>query len=232
MTTINQKVSHTTAELNAIWNKTEKSNDKTNRQLLGLAPVNCKGEQVTQFTLFYTGKKIRAALDATDSQKWSQKKMDKFDKENGTQHGLILSEITDKTYANTIRSICLHCWDNLTAWEEAIESVTPDYKINSLESFYKAIKEAMKATDEATETTETGDEATETTDEATETTDDEATETDEAAETLPESVEEFGTAIAALYLAGMAKGFNEKEMTQIATDVMKRALTKTKKLAA
>ena len=220
MTTINQKVSHTTAELNAIWNKTEKSNDKTNRQLLGLAPVNCKGEQVTQFTLFYTGKKIRAALDATDSQKWSQKKMDKFDKENGTQHGLILSEITDKTYANTIRSICLHCWDNLTAWEEAIESVTPDYKINSLESFYKAIKEAMKATDEATETTETGDEATETTDEATETFPE------------PESVEEFGTAIAALYLAGMAKGFNEKEMAQIATDVMKRALTKTKKLAA
>ena len=220
MTTINQKVSHTTAELNAIWNKTEKSNDKTNRQLLGLAPVNCKGEQVTQFTLFYTGKKIRAALDATDSQKWSQKKMDKFDKENGTQHGLILSEITDKTYANTIRSICLHCWDNLTAWEEAIESVTPDYKINSLESFYKAIKEAMKATDEATETTETGDEATETTDEATETFPE------------PESVEEFGTAIAALYLAGMAKGFNEKEMTQIATNVMKRALTNTKKLAA
>ena len=220
MTTINQKVSHTTAELNAIWNKTEKSNDKTNRQLLGLAPVNCKGEQVTQFTLFYTGKKIRAALDATDSQKWSQKKMDKFDKENGTQHGLILSEITDKTYANTIRSICLHCWDNLTAWEEAIESVTPDYKINSLESFYKAIKKANKATDETTETTETGDEATETTDEATETFPE------------PESVEEFGTAIAALYLAGMAKGFNEKEMAQIATDVMKRALTNTKKLAA
>ena len=155
-----------------------------------------------------------------NSQKWSQKKMDKFDKENGTQHGLILSEITDKTYANTIRSICLHCWDNLTAWEEAIESVTPDYKINSLESFYKAIKEAMKATDEATETTETGDEATETTDEATETFPE------------PESVEEFGTAIAALYLAGMAKGFNEKEMAQIATDVMKRALTNTKKLAA
>ena len=220
MTTINQKVSHTTAELNAIWNKTEKSNDKTNRQLLGLAPVNCKGEQVTQFTLFYTGKKIRAALDATDSQKWSQKKMDKFDKENGTQHGLILSEIKDKTHANTIRSICLHCWDNLPAWIEAIESVTPDYKINSLESFYKAIKEAMKATDEATETTETGDEATETTDEATETFPE------------PESVEEFGTAIAALYLAGMAKGFNEKEMAQIATDVMKRALTNTKKLAA
>ena len=83
----------------------------------------------------------------------------------------------------------------------------------------------MKATDETTETTD------EATDEATES-DDEATETDEAAETFPESVEEFGTAIAALYLAGMAKGFNEKEMAQIATDVMKRALTNTKKLAA
>ena len=208
MTTIDQKVSHTTDELNAIWNKTEKSNDKTNRQLLGLAPVNCKGEQVTQFTLFYTGKKIREALDATDSQKWSQKKADKFDNDNDTNHGSILSEITDKTYANTIRSICLHCYDNLTAWEEAIASVTPDHKINSLESFYKSIKKAMKAT-------ETDDEATETT---------ETTETDDdATETLPEpeTVEDFGIAIAALVLAGVNRGFNKSEMMQIAADVIK-----------
>jgi len=225
MTTINQKVSLTTDELNAIWKKTEKNNDKTNRQLLGLAPVKCKGEQVTQFTLFYTGKKIRAALEAVGLTNWSQPKMEKHDKDNGTNHGAILSEITDKTYANTIRSICLHCWDNLTEWEEAIKAITPEQKINSLESFYKSIKKTMKATDETTETTD------EATDEATES-DDEATETDEAAETFPESVEEFGTAIAALYLAGMAKGFNKKEMAQIATDVMKRALTNTKKLAA
>ena len=210
------KVDHTTEELNVIWNKTETKNNTLNRQLLGIDPVIINKEKVFQFIIFETGKKTRAALDATESQKWSQKKMKKYDEDNGTNYGLILSEIKDKTYANTIRSICLHCYDNLTAWEEAIESVTPDYKINSLESFYKAIKKANKATDEATETT----------DEATETTDDEAT------ETLPESVEEFGTAIAALYLAGMAKGFNEKEMAQIATDVMKRALTNTKKLAA
>jgi hypothetical protein len=208
MTIINQKVSHTTDELNAIWNKTEKSNDKTNRQLLGLAPVNCKGEQVTQFTLFYTGKKIRAALDVTESQKWSQKKMNKYDSDNDTDHGSILSEITDKTFANTIRSICLHCYDNLTAWEEAIASVTPDHKINSLESFYKSIKKAMKAT-------ETDDEATETT---------ETTETDDdATETLPEpeTVEDFGIAIAALVLAGVSRGFDKGEMIQIATDVIK-----------
>ena len=117
MTIINQKVSHTTDELNAIWNKTEKSNDKTNRQLLGLAPVNCKGEQVTQFTLFYTGKKIRAALDVTESQKWSQKKMNKYDSDNDTDHGSILSEITDKTFANTIRSICLHCYETTETTE-------------------------------------------------------------------------------------------------------------------
>ena len=214
------KVDHTTEELNAVWNKTETKTDTLNRQLLGMVPFIINKEKVYQFIIFETGKQIHEALFATDSKNWSQKKIDKFDKENGTQHGLILSEIKDKTHANTIRSICLHCWDNLPAWIEAIESVTPDYKINSLESFYKAIKEAMKATDEATETTETGDEATETTDEATETFPE------------PESVEEFGTAIAALYLAGMAKGFNEKEMAQIATDVMKRALTNTKKLAA
>ena len=227
MTNTNTKVDHTTAELNAVWNKTEKSNDKTNRQLLGLAPVNCKGEQVTQFTLFYTGKKIRAALDATDSQKWSQKKMKKYDEENGTNHGLILSKITDKTYANTIRSICLHCYDNLTAWEEAIESVTPDYKINSLESFYKSIKKAMKAT-------ETDDEATETTDEATET-DDEATET---AETLPVELatpEEYGLAIAGLLLSARSKEYDTREIMQIATGIVqssKASAVLTEKLAA
>ena len=208
MTTINQKVSLTTDELNAIWNKTEKSNDKTNRQLLGLAPVKCNGEQVTQFTLFYTGKKIRTALDAVGLTNWSQPKMNQHDKDNGTNHGLILSEITDKTYANTIRSICLHCWDNLTEWEEAIKAITPNQKINSLESFYKSIKKTMRAnesdddTTETTETTETDDDATETLPE-------------------PETVEDFGIAIAALYIAGMARGFNKKEMAQIAADVMK-----------
>ena len=224
MTIINQKVSHTTDELNAIWNKTEKSNDKTNRQLLGLAPVNCKGEQVTQFTLFYTGKKIRAALDATDSQKWSQKKMKKYDEENGTNHGLILSEITDKTYANTIRSICLHCYDNLTAWEEAIASVTPDHKINSLESFYKSIKKAMKATDDTTETT---DDTTETDDDTTET-----------AETLPVELatpEEYGLAIAGLLLSARSKEYDTREIMQIATGIVqssKASAVLTEKLAA
>ena len=210
MTDTNVKVDHTTTELNAIWNVMVCRHNKINRQLLGIEPVIINKEKVFQFIIFETGKKTRAALEATGSVKWSQKKMDKFDKENGTQHGLILSEITDKTFANTIRSICLHCYDNLTAWEEAIESVTPDYKINSLESFYKSIKKAMKATDDTT------DEATETTDEATES-DDEATETFPE----PETVEEFGLAIAALVIAGVARGFDESEMIQIATDVMK-----------
>jgi|TARA_R110002051_G_scaffold257418_1_gene316396 hypothetical protein len=206
------KVDHTTEELNAVWNKTETKTDTLNRQLLGMVPFIINKEKVYQFIIFETGKQIHEALFATDSKNWSQKKIDKFDKENGTQHGLILSEIKDKTHANTIRSICLHCWDNLPAWIEAIESVTPDYKINSLESFYKAIKKAMKATetdDDATETTETDDDATETTDETTETFPE------------PETVEEFGLAIAALVLAGVARGFDKGEMIQIATDVIK-----------
>ena len=202
------KVDHTTTELNAIWNKTETKNDTLNRQLLGIEPVIIKKEKVFQFVIFETGKQVHEALVATGSQKWSPKKMKKFDKENGTNHGLILSEIKDKTYANTIRSICLHCWENLPAWIQAIESVTPDHKINSLESFYKSIKKAMKAT-------ETTDDATETT-ETTETTDD-------ATETLPEpeTVEDFGIAIAALVLAGVNRGFNKSEMMQIAADVIK-----------
>jgi len=205
------KVDHTAEELNVIWNKTETKNDTLNRQLLGMAPVIINKEKVFQFVIFETGKKTRAALEATGSVKWSQKKMNKYDEDNGTNYGLILSEIKDKTYANTIRSICLHCYDNLTAWEEAIESVTPDYKINSLESFYKAIKKANKATDDTT------DDTTETTDEATETDDDEATETLPE----PETVEDFGIAIAALVLAGVARGFDKGEMIQIATDVIK-----------
>ena len=205
------KVDHTAEELNVIWNKTETKNDTLNRQLLGMAPVIINKEKVFQFVIFETGKKTRAALEATGSVKWSQKKMNKYDEDNGTNYGLILSEIKDKTYANTIRSICLHCYDNLTAWEEAIESVTPDYKINSLESFYKAIKKANKATDDTT------DDTTETTDEATETDDDEATETFPE----PETVEDFGIAIAALVLAGVARGFDKGEMIQIATDVIK-----------
>ena len=202
------KVDHTTTELNAIWNKTETKNDTLNRQLLGIEPVIINKEKVFQFVIFETGKKTRAALEATGSVKWSQKKMKKYDSDNDTDHGSILSEIKDKTFANTIRSICLHCYDNLTAWEEAIESVTPDHKINSLESFYKSIKKAMKATESDDDTTETT-ETTETTDDATETLPE------------PETVEDFGIAIAALVLAGVARGFDKGEMIQIATDVIK-----------
>ena len=212
MTDASTKVDHTSSELNVIWNKTETKNDTLNRQLLGIDPVIINKEKVYQFVIFETGKQVHEALVATDSQKWSQKKMKKFDKENGTNHGLILSEITDKTYANTIRSICLHCWENLPAWIQAIESVTADHKINSLESFYKSIKKAMKATesdDEATETPETP--------ETPETDDDEATE----ALPEPETVEDFGIAIAALVLAGVSRGFDKGEMIQIATDVIK-----------
>ena len=202
------KVDHTAEELNVIWNKTETKNDTLNRQLLGIDPVIINKEKVYQFVIFETGKQVHEALVATDSQKWSQKKMKKFDKENGTNHGLILSEITDKTYANTIRSICLHCWENLPAWIQAIESVTADHKINSLESFYKSIKKAMKATESDDDTTETT-ETTETTDDATETLPE------------PETVEDFGIAIAALVLAGVNRGFDKGEMIQIATDVIK-----------
>jgi len=203
------KVDHTTTELNVIWNKTETKTDTLNRQLLGMVPFIINKEKVYQFIIFETGKQVHEAIVATGSKNWSQKKIDKFDKENGTSHGLILSEITDKTYANTIRSICLHCWENLPAWIQAIESVTPDHKINSLESFYKSIKKAMKATDDTTETTETTDEATETDDDATETLPE------------PETVEDFGIAIAALVLAGVNRGFNKSEMMQIAADVIK-----------
>ena len=165
--------------MNAIWNKTETKNDTLNRQLLGIAPITQDKKQVFQFIIFETGKKTRAALDATDLKKWSQKKIDKYDSDNDTDHGSILSEITDKPFANTI------------------------------ESFYKSIKKAMQATDDTTETAETTDEATETDDEATETLPE------------PETVEDFGIAIAALYLAGIARGFNKGEMAQIAADVMK-----------
>ena len=221
------KVDHTTAELNAVWNKAETKTDTLNRQLLGMVPFTINKEQVFQFIIFETGKQIHEALLATGSKNWSPKKIAKFDKENGTQHGLILSEVKDKNHANTIRSICLHCWENLPAWIQAIESVTPDHKINSLESFYKSIKKAMKATDDTTETTETTDETTETTDEATET-----------AETLPVELatpEEYGLAIAGLLLSARSKEYDTREIMQIATGIVqnsKASAVLTEKLAA
>ena len=204
------KVDHTTTELNVIWNKTETKTDTLNRQLLGMVPFIINKEKVYQFIIFETGKQVHEAIVATGSKNWSQKKIDKFDKENGTSHGLILSEIKDKNHANTIRSICLHCWENLPAWIQAIESVTPDHKINSLESFYKSIKKAMKATDDTTET----------------------------AETLPVELatpEEYGLAIAGLLLSARSKEYDTREIMQIATGIVqnsKASAVLTEKLAA
>tara|TARA_R110000824_G_scaffold179037_1_gene359047 strand:- start:144 stop:788 length:645 start_codon:yes stop_codon:yes gene_type:complete len=195
--------------LNTIWQTNENSNNTKNRQLLGLSPITLDKVKVYQFTVFYTGRELNKALKDTGLKNWSIKKIKKYDEENGTNHSGLLANLKDKTAANTIRSICLHCFNNLDEWEAEIKETGTD-KINSLESFYKKVKSRIGKTEETEEAAETSE--TEETEEAAET-----------EETLPEleTVEDYGIAIAALVLSGQARGYDKGEMIQIAVDVIK-----------
>jgi len=197
------------AVLNSIWKFNENSNNTKNRQLLGLSPITLDKVKVYQFTVFYTGRELNKALKDTGLKNWSIKKIKKYDEENGTNHAGLLANLKDKTAANTIRSICLHCFNNLDAWEAEIKETGTD-KINSLESFYKKVKSRIGKTEETEETAETSET-------------EETEETAETSETLPEleTVEDYGIAIAALVLSGQDRGYDKGEMIQIAVDVIK-----------
>jgi hypothetical protein len=195
--------------LNTIWQTNENSNNTKNRQLLGLSPITLDKVKVYQFTVFYTGRELNKALKDTGLKNWSIKKIKKYDEENGTNHAGLLANLKDKTAANTIRSICLHCFNNLDAWEAEIKETGTD-KINSLESFYKKVKSRIGKTEETEEAAETS----------------ETEEAAEAAETLPDlqdlkSAEDYGLAIAALVIAAEADGHGKREVIQIANDSLR-----------
>jgi hypothetical protein len=199
------------AVINSIWKFNENSNNTKNRQLLGLSPITLNKVKVYQFTVFYTGRELNKALKDTGLKNWSIKKIKKYDEENGTNHAGLLANLKDKTAANTIRSICLHCFNNLDAWEAEIKETGTD-KINSLESFYKKVKSRIGKTEETSEAAETA----------------ETEETEEAAETETEiikptfnSVEECAELISNILLEAKKLGFNQKEILTVTIGKLK-----------
>ena len=197
--------------LNTIWQTNENSNNTKNRQLLGLSPITLDKVKVYQFTVFYTGRELNKALKDTGLKNWSIKKIKKYDEENGTNHAGLLANLKDKTAANTIRSICLHCFNNLDAWEAEIKETGTD-KINSLESFYKKVKSRIGKTEETEETSETSE-----TEEAAET---EETETEIIKPTF-NSVEECAELISNILIEAKKLGFNQKEVLTVTIGKLK-----------
>ena len=196
------------AVLNTIWKTNENSNNTKNRQLLGLSPITLDKVKVYQFTVFYTGRELNKALKDTGLKNWSIKKIKKYDEENGTNHAGLLANLKDKTAANTIRSICLHCFNNLDAWEAEIKETGTD-KINSLESFYKKVKTRIGKTAETEETAETA-----------ETAETEETETEIIKPTF-NSVEECAELISNILLEAEKLGFNQKEILTVTSGKLK-----------
>ena len=195
--------------LNTIWQTNENSNNTKNRQLLGLAPITLNKVKVYQFTVFYTGRELNKALKDTGLKNWSIKKIKKYDEENGTNHSGLLANLKDKTAANTIRSICLHCFNNLDAWEAEIKETGTD-KINSLESFYKRVKSRIA------KTAETDEEAAETAETA------ETEETAEVTEVIkPVSEEEYARAIILMLKDAKKDGKDTKAILQMMGDMLK-----------
>ena len=199
------------AVLNTIWKTNENSNNTKNRQLLGLSPITLDKVKVYQFTVFYTGRELNKALKDTGLKNWSIKKIKKYDEENGTNHAGLLANLKDKTAANTIRSICLHCFNNLDAWEAEIKETGTD-KINSLESFYKKVKARIGKTEETSEAAETSE-----TSEAAET---EETETEIIKPTF-NSVEECAELISNILEEAEKLGFNQKEVLTVTIGKLK-----------
>ena len=195
--------------LNTIWQTNENSNNTKNRQLLGLSPITLNKVKVYQFTVFYTGRELNKALKDTGLKNWSIKKIKKYDEENGTNHAGLLANLKDKTAANTIRSICLHCFNNLDAWEAEIEETGTD-KINSLESFYKKVKARIGKTAETEETAETS--------EAEET---EETEETEIIKPTFNSVEECAELISNILIEAKNQGYDQKEILTVAAGKLK-----------
>tara|TARA_R110002167_G_scaffold356133_1_gene570802 strand:+ start:889 stop:1521 length:633 start_codon:yes stop_codon:yes gene_type:complete len=193
------------AVLNTIWKTNENSNNTKNRQLLGLSPITLDKVKVYQFTVFYTGRELNKALKDTGLKNWSIKKIKKYDEENGTNHAGLLANLKDKTAANTIRSICLHCFNNLDAWEAEIKETGTD-KINSLESFYKKVKTRIGKTAETEETAETAET--------------EETETEIIKPTF-NSVEECAELISNILLEAEKLGFNQKEILTVTSGKLK-----------
>jgi len=157
-----------------------------------------------------TAKQLNKIKKTVGFDNWSQKQVNTYDKENGTNYGELLQGISCPTARNTMRSDIIW-WSEykneaLTVLEERIAK---DKKTSSLSSLKKhttaAIKKLEKEIADANETTEAEAEETET----------------EIIKPTFNSVEECAELISNILIEAKNQGYDQKEILTVAAGRLK-----------
>jgi hypothetical protein len=213
-------------EINKDWKKYDNNQQATFLKSIGYRAVKgklvdvCLGEAVAKefphagdavSLVDVTAKQLNKIKKAVGFDNWSQKQVNTYDKENGTNYGELLQGISCPTARNTMRSDII--WyseyknEALTVLEERIAK---DKKTSSLSSLKKhttaAIKKLEKEIADANETTEA--EATEPEEEATEI-------------VKPASEEEYAQAMILMLKDAKKAGRDTKAILQMVGDMLK-----------
>jgi len=213
-------------EINKDWKKYDNNQQATFLKSIGYRAVKgklvdvCLGEAVAKefphagdavSLVDVTAKQLNKIKKAVGFDNWSQKQVNTYDKENGTNYGELLQGISCPTARNTMRSDII--WyseyknEALTVLEERIAK---DKKTSSLSSLKKhttaAIKKLEKEIADANETTEA--EATEPEAEATEI-------------VKPVSEEEYAQAMILMLKDAKKAGRDTKAILQMMGDMLK-----------
>jgi len=204
-------------DINKDWKKFDNNQQTTFLKSIGYKVV--KKELVASLEdnsvslVDITAKQLNKIKKTVGFDNWSQKQVNAYDKENGTNYGELLQGISCPTARNTMRSDIL--WyseykkEALTVLEERIEK---DKKTSSLSSLKKhttaAIKKLEKEIADANETTEA-----------------ETTEPEAEAETAeiikPASEEEYAKAIILMLKDAKKAGKDTKAIIQMMGDMLK-----------
>jgi hypothetical protein len=204
-------------DINKIWKKFDNDQQKNFLQSIGYKVV--KNELVTCLEdntvslVDITATQLNKIKKTVGFDNWSQKQVNTYDKENGTNYGELLQGISCPTARNTMRSDIL--WyseyknEALTVLEERIAK---DKKTSSLSSLKKhttaAIKKLEKETADTNETTEA------------ETAEPEA-EAETAEIVKPVSEEEYAKAIILMLKDAKKDGKDTKAILQMMSDMLK-----------
>ena len=210
-------------DINKDWKKYDNNQQTTFLKSIGYKVVkkelvNCL-EDNTVSLVDITAKQLNKIKKTVGFDNWSQKQVNAYDKENGTNYGELLQGISCPTARNTMRSDIL--WyseyknEALTVLEERISK---DKKTSSLSSLKKhttaAIRKLEKEIEDAYDTME---------DNLNETTEAEATEPEaEVAEVVkPASEEEYAKAIILMLKDAKKAGKDTKAILQMIQDILK-----------
>ena len=203
-------------DINKDWKKYDNNQQATFLKSIGYKVakkelVNCL-EDNTVSLVDITAKQLNKIKKTVGFDNWSQKQVNAYDKENGTNYGELLQGISCPTARNTMRSDIL--WyseyknEALTVLEERISK---DKKTSSLSSLKKhttaAIKKLEKEIEDAYDTME---------DNLNETTEEEATEI-----IKPASEEEDAKAIILILKDAKKAGRDTKAILQMMADMLK-----------